>query len=409
MAQKLIRIDLPKYNCRGLYFEDSAGLFGVKVINDDKLANKVKPPFKVILRTTVTKGATKITSKKTFVFAALNKTLKQAINDINEQRNEFRNHIVNPERKSSPTIQVYTLQEYWHNVYVPYKRTTLSVKEQWKDSTAKDMESFFNAWIKDTSLSKKIIETITREDIEQLIKKIQSKRSLRTSKKTIDCLAPLFKKYYYEHQIMRLNPADIKIGDLDNKREVNVTLEMAKRLYDEMEHYQITQYRNIFLWLRTGRRLNEVLSLAVEDIEVDKRLFHIVPNKNKSGKRTTFILRDELLPSLEEKVFLVHPSAKGTLMNSKTVRDHWKKILEKANITDNIHLHDLRHIIGTVLRDSGVNEELRALVLGHTRSSITARYASQNAKLADDIFEFFLAKIRGKIGSKTQWSTYLED
>jgi integrase len=301
-----------------------------------------------------------------------------------------------------------TLQQYWDDVYCPYKLSTVSEKEKWKPSTEKDMKSFYNAWIKDTKLASMKVMDIERNTIEVLITKIQETRSKRTSKKAVECLSPLFKKFYYENHIVKLNPADIKLGDLDNKREVEVSISMAKRLYDAMENYPIPQYRDIFLWLRTGRRLGEVLSLEMTDIDIDKRLFHIIPDKNKAGKRTTFVLRDELLPSLENKTSLIHPSKKDTVMDSHTVRHHWTNVLETAKISD-IHLHDIRHIIGTILRDSGVNEELRALVLGHTRSGITARYASKNAELANDIFDFFLEKINGELGAKTQWPEYYKD
>jgi integrase len=77
-------------------------------------------------------------------------------------------------------------------------------------------------------------------------------------------------------------------------------------------------------------------------------------------------------------------------------------VLVTAKLKD-LHIHDLRHIIATILRDSGVTEEVSALVLGHTRTSITARYASQNAQLANDVFQFFLNKINGIIDPTIKW------
>lgn len=71
---------------------------------------------------------------------------------------------------------------------------------------------------------------------------------------------------------------------------------------------------------------------------------------------------------------------------------------------EGLHLHDIRYIIGTVLRDSGVGEDIRALVLGHTRSSVIARYATSNAELADEVYQFFLDKLRGRIDPKAKWT-----
>jgi site-specific recombinase XerD len=101
-------------------------------------------------------------------------------------------------------------------------------------------------------------------------------------------------------------------------------------------------------------------------------------------------------------------------MDGSTIRNHWEKVKinaglitgydeKKKPITYDLHIHDLRHVIATELRNSGVTEEVSALVLGHTRSSITARYASANAQLANDVYQFFLDKINGIIEPTTKW------
>ncbi|MDD4885130.1 tyrosine-type recombinase/integrase [Sulfuricurvum sp.] len=413
MAQRLVKIDIKGYRCKGIYLEDNARLFDVDIIDTDKLANKMKPPFKLILRTTVLKNEKKITSKRTFSFDEAGMTLKRAIDKVNKLRDDFREEIIAPkvvklleDTKSKETEESkrnITLGEYWDNYYIPFKESTVNAKQSWKPSTAKDMKSFFNTWIKDTPLSQMRLVDIREEQIEELIKHIQSTRSKRTSKKVIEALSPLIKRFYKQNKINELNPADIDIGDLDNKREVIISIPMAKSLYDAMMNYEVPKYRDIFVWLASGRRLSEVLTLTIFDIDIKLGIFHIIPDNNKAGKRTTFILRSEMLETLEDKKMLIHPSQNHTVIDGSTVRYHWSKILDKAKIKENLHIHDIRHIIGTILRDSGVNEELRALVLGHTRSSVTARYASQNAKLADEIYQFFLDKIHGTIDPNTKW------
>lgn len=413
MAQRLIKIDIKGYKCKGIYLEDNAGLFDIDIINSDKYVNKIKSPFKLILRTTVLKNEKKITSKRTFTFYEAGMTLKRAIDKVNSQRDDFREDIIAPKvvvsleeikAKEAEEAKInITLGEYWENDYVPFKETTVNSKQSWKPATAKDMKSFFNTWIKDTPLSRMRLVDIREEDTEALIKKIQLTRSKRTSKKVTEALSPLFKRFHKQNKINELNPADIDIGDLDNKREVLVSIPMAKLLYGAMMSYEVPKYRDIFVWLATGRRLSEVLTLTMDDIDLNLGIFHVTPDKNKAGKRITFVLRPEMLEALENKKVLIHPSQKDTVMDGSTVRNHWDKVLKIAKIKEALHMHDIRHIIGTILRDSGVNEELRALVLGHTRSSVTARYASQNAKLADELYQFFLDKIHGRIDANAKW------
>lgn len=264
------------------------------------------------------------------------------------------------------------------------------------------MKSFYNAWIKPSNLNKMLVTDIRREDVEGLISKVKKERSLRTAKKVTEALAPLFKRYYTAHKIHELNPASIDIGELNNEREVVVSLAEAKKLYDVMFNYPIEKYRNVFVWLATGRRLGEVLSLHMDAVNIEKKQFDIIPEKSKSNKKLIFVLRPELEETLDGKKDLVHPSDKGTIMDGSTIRSHWHKVLTTAGL-EGLHMHDIRHIIGTILRDSGVGEDIRALVLGHTRSSVTARYATANAELADEVYQFFLDKLDGKIKPKAKW------
>ncbi|MCD6654394.1 MAG: site-specific integrase [Sulfurovum sp.] len=390
MAQTLIKINLPNRNCKGLYLVDIDDTFsGVKEINSSNAPKKFKQDFKLVLR--LKKDGKPM--KKTFTFSK-HQTLLQAIDSATEQRST----VFEPKEKKT---KVPTLDEYWER-YVKHKETTVNNKESWKTSTAKDMKSFYNAWIKPSKLSKMLLTDITREDIESLISKIKKQRSLRTAKKVVEALSPLMKRYYKENKINELNPAEIDVGDLNNVREVVVSLPEVKKLYDAMLAYPVPKYRHVFTWLATGRRLNEVLSLSIKDIDLDKGMFDIHQDNSKSGKKLTFVLRPEMFESLEDKTNLIHPSEKDTVMNGSTIRHHWKKVLETAGLKD-LHIHDLRHIIATILRDSGITEEVSALVLGHTRSSITARYASANAKLADSVYSFFLQKVNGEIDPDTKW------
>lgn len=391
MAQSLVKINISNRNCKGLYFVDSNGTYsGVKELTNTNAPKRLKEDFKLVLRLTAN-GRTK---KETFNYPKT-KTLLQAIDDVTTKRTT----VFESKEKAS---KLPTLGEYWDE-YTEYKENTVSAKESWRPTTAKDMKSFYNAWIKPSKLHKMLLVEIERDHVEALIAKVKRERSLRTAKKVTEALAPLFKRYYTANNIHELNPASIDIGDLNNVREVIVSLKEAKALYDAMFNYPIEKYRNVFVWLATGRRLGEVLALSTAAVNMEKKQFDVIPENSKSGKKLTFILRPELEETLEGKDGLIHPSHKGTIMDGSTIRKHWKKITESIGRED-LHMHDIRHIIGTVLRDSGVGEDIRALVLGHTRSSVTARYATANAELADEVYQFFMDKLDGKIIPKAKWT-----
>lgn len=413
MPLRLLKINLNNKNCKGIYLEDSNLSFQSNQIIDDGLKNNIKHPFKLVLKTSITINSKPIVRKKVFKFNSTTSFLK-SVDIVSSQRDKFREdsalEILEPKISNQKRVEknklsnekYYTLSQYWIE-YCAYKQNTLRAKESWRPSTAKDMKSFYNVWIKTSKLSNMRLIDITTEDIEEVVSQIKRHRSLRTAKKTVEALSPLFKRFYQKHKIHEPNPANIDIGSLNNKRDVYINLGDVGKLYDCMFNYPIPKYRDVFIFLATGRRLNEVLSMKVQDIDLEKRQFYINEQNSKSGKKLTFILRDEMMQAIENKTDYIHASEKNTKMDGSTIRTHWNKVLKECGLKD-IHIHDLRHIIGTVLRDSGVNEDIRALVLGHTKSSITARYATQNAELADEVYQFFLDKISGKINTNTKWT-----
>lgn len=396
MPQRLIKLnDVGKHNCQGIYFVDERELFeGYDKIEGKLVPTKFNYDYKLVLRR---KKGNKL-YKKTFSFSR-HITLNKAVDEVLQNQ-----ALVFEEKKRSKKVP--TLNEYWKE-YVEHKLSTVNRKESWRESTKNDMLAFYKKWIEPSSLGKKLVTDIEENDVEKIIKKIQQTKSLRTSKKVVEALAPLLKRYYKLNNIQRLNPAQIEIGALNNEREVVLSIKEIKRLYDAMYSYPIERFKNVFIWLSTGRRVNEVLSLRYEDLNFEKGMYNIHQDNSKSGRKLTFVIREDMtkaikkVNNLEE---LVHISEKGKKLISSTLQKHWKSVLEEAKLKD-IHMHDIRHLIGSTLRDSGVSEDLRALVLGHSKTSITARYASQNAELTNELFEFFLAKING---SKVKWSE-LED
>ena len=423
-ASKFIRIELTgEYYVKGLYLVNDGKFDGYSVI-DNTLKKDVKPPFKLMLRAYITLDGKYVERKKTFTFTAPT-TFINAVNHIRNTKDHFKVDAAIPKPLEPSPAEVEALQkaenrlsvtlgEYWENDYCIHKITTVRAKEQWRPSTEKDMKSFYNTWIKTSPMHNMKVVAIKDTHIEALISVVKSQRSLRTAKKVTEALSPLFKRFYKHNKINELNPADIDLGDLNNVREVMVTLIETKRLYDAMFNYPIDKYRHIFIFLATGRRLNEVLSLRIQDIDLAKSMFDIHQDNSKSGKKLSFVLRPEMYDALKNKTDLIHPSDKNTTMDGSTIRNHWEKVKinaglitgydeKKKPITYDLHIHDIRHIIATELRNSGVTEEVSALVLGHTRSSITARYASANAQLANDVYQFFLDKINGIIEQTAKW------
>jgi integrase len=57
----------------------------------------------------------------------------------------------------------------------------------------------------------------------------------------------------------------------------------------------------------------------------------------------------------------------------------YRKVRKRANL-EQVRIHDLRHTYGSKLRDAGVSEEDRAVLMGHSTASMPSHYAAPTIK-----------------------------
>ncbi|MBT2322913.1 tyrosine-type recombinase/integrase [Variovorax paradoxus] len=146
--------------------------------------------------------------------------------------------------------------------------------------------------------------------------------------------------------------------------------------------------RPVLFALNTGARDDNVCGLRwsweVPVPELERSVF-VIPAAEFKGKRNhVLVLNDaawkiveECRGRNEEYVFTFKPPGKdkkrtriGTLNNNGWQRARASIGLEKVRV------HDLRHTFGQRLRDAGVAEEDRALLLGHAIEGMPQHYAT---------------------------------
>ena len=149
----------------------------------------------------------------------------------------------------------------------------------------------------------------------------------------------------------------------------------------------------------TGVRRNELLSLYVRDVDIEKGIITIRGKTSKS-KRTRRIpihptlkvhLQDYLqerksLPA--EKLFISH--TKGIGLTHHGIR-HWVKRLKKTSGV-NFHLHQLRHTFACNLARNNISLPKLQKLLGHVDLRMTQRYVRSLGveHLVDDILKLSL-------------------
>lgn len=150
----------------------------------------------------------------------------------------------------------------------------------------------------------------------------------------------------------------------------------------------------VHLLHRTGCRIGEVLTLNLQDVDIEKQKFQVL---GKGNKQRWCYYSDDAAKALDEylrykrhknhlALFTAqHPvTLKISRMSYHTVHDYWRQITNKHPEIDGIRIHDLRHTFATERVGLISIEELRSL-MGHESIQTTLRYqkvTSQKSELA---------------------------
>lgn len=154
-------------------------------------------------------------------------------------------------------------------------------------------------------------------------------------------------------------------------------------------------YPIVLMALRTGMRKSEILNLKREDVNLGKRIIHVV--KSKSGKRRDVPIAADLLEVLRDVLGghcmdYVFWHGKDKAEAFRDVRRSFKRALRKAGITG-FRFHDARHHMASWYVMEGGNILHLQKILGHESVQMTERYAH----LAPDFIEAATRVLDGHI------------
>ena len=131
----------------------------------------------------------------------------------------------------------------------------------------------------------------------------------------------------------------------------------------------------IRLLLLTGCRLNEILTLKWEHVDLENGALHLPDSK--TGEKTVHIgpATVECLTGIE-RVENNPWVITGKLPSSHLVNpgNPWRRIRARAGL-DDVRIHDLRHTFASMAVSSGEGLPIIGKLLGHTQVQTTARYA----------------------------------
>ena len=256
--------------------------------------------------------------------------------------------------------------------------------------TIKWFKEVINYFVKQTEVYN--IEEVTQSVIENWL--IHGKCEKNWSTKTIRTRlgnVRLFFKWCVARGYLQKNPADdIPVPKLESKIPKHLTKEQSTLILDWAKCYPYYHYYEkpravaiLAVFLFTGIRLQELLNLKINDVNIKEQVLFIQAGKGKKDRMIP--INAQLKKYLEKYIavrsqinkqsvhFFVSLICTGQ-MSAEVVPRLLRKIAKKSGI--HIHAHLLRHTFAVLMLEAGCNLFSVSRLLGHSDIKTTTIYLS---------------------------------
>jgi integrase len=167
----------------------------------------------------------------------------------------------------------------------------------------------------------------------------------------------------------------------EEKRERYLTKEELQRLGAALADAQTKATESPFavaaigLLVLTGARLNEILTLRWEYVDLENEVLRLPDSK--TGAKLIYLNAAAInllrtMPRMAGNPYMIAGKKDGARLIN--LQKAWRRIRGKANL-DDVRIHDLRHSFASVAAGVGMSLPMIGKLLGHTQPATTARYA----------------------------------
>ncbi len=236
----------------------------------------------------------------------------------------------------------------------------------------------FAAWLKRSP------DTATPDDVKYFQEHlIESGASICTRNQTMTGVKFLFRVTLRRHDL---------VAEIFNLREpVKVPLVLSRNEVKRILAMAPSLKARVMLSLAygCGLRAGEVVRLTVGDVDSAQNIIRIVQAKGRKDRNVMLpadildLLRDwwKERPTGQDKnvpgpEWVLFPGYHDRHLSARQISRLFKQAAQAAGITKPVTLHTLRHSFATHLLERGVDIRVIQALLGHTKLTTTARYAS---------------------------------
>ena len=228
------------------------------------------------------------------------------------------------------------------------------------------------------------VEELGREEVRRFVDELSAQgKSASWMKMHLAALVFLFSKTLGR-------PAEVSFIKFPRQRSPLPTILSQEEVGSLLNAIHHRRYQAIAMVIYgTGMRIDEALSLKVEDIDAKRGVMHV--HHGKGNKARDVRLTPRLLEWLRTywsrerppKPYLFASRRTGKPPAQETVRAAFAQAAEEAGIAKRVRPHVLRHSYATHLHEEGVDLRVLQALLGHANMQTTARYVRASTKLIE--------------------------
>jgi len=280
----------------------------------------------------------------------------------------------------------------------PYIQHRISRGHTYSRSWAKRQQRLLEVVIR-PFFSRRSIDSISFQDIDAFIMSLKDQNFSNKKKNHIITTLKNIFNYAEMTGVIQTNPCrGLKPFKINSPEKGILTREELQKLFSEENRDRVwpekIHFAINYIVAHTGLRLGEVLALRAQDISNDRLIITHSYNPDdglkstKNGKKRIIPLRRNLKDlftdlcdgkQLDEFLFSSNNGLKPIC--HKLVYKRFWNALDKIGINKeererrNFSFHSYRHGFNTLLLENGIPPETVRLILGHSGSSMTARYS----------------------------------
>ena len=259
------------------------------------------------------------------------------------------------------------------------KYTLTELYEEWKETSVFTSLSQSTQWnyISAYKLLKPLHNTkfidIRTKHIQSVIDNSDKSNS---TKSKIKLLCSLLYKYALENDICQKNYAQfVKLTKQEKAEKEVFTSEEIKTFF---ENDAVPYVDTILILIYTGLRINEMLTLTKENIDIENKVI-VGGLKTDAGKNRTVPIHDKIFDYVKkwyekakEPTDLVFVKDNGETLTDNYYRKYiYYPLLKKFNMPKRTP-HCTRHTCATLLAEAGADINAIKQILGHSQYSFTA-------------------------------------